>query len=79
MGTFGEKYFNVGMEKGMEKGVVLGMEKGMEKGVVLGMEKGMENRTIEIAIRMLEEKESIAKIMRFTNLSEKQILRLKNV
>jgi predicted transposase/invertase (TIGR01784 family) len=79
MGTFGEKYFNVGMEKGMEKGVVLGMEKGMEKGVVLGMEKGMENRTIEIAIRMLEEKESIAKIMRFTNLSEKQILRLKNL
>ena len=94
MGTFGEKYFNVGMEKGkeegmiigMEKGVVLGIEKGMEKGVVLGMEKGMkkgvvlgmENRTIEIAIRMLEEKESLDKIVRFTNLSEKQILRLKN-
>ena len=58
MGTFGEKYFNVGMEKGIEK--------------------GMENRTIEIAIKMLEEEESIAKIMRFTNLSEKQILRLKH-
>ena len=71
MGTFGEKYFNVGMEKGIEKGVVLGMEKGIEK--------GMENRTIEIAIRMLEEEESLDKIVRFTNLSEKQILRLKNM
>ena len=69
-----------GMEKGMEKGMAKGMEQGLAKGMEQGMAKGMEQgRDIEklnTARLMLEDGESIMKIMRYTGLSESDIKNL---
>jgi predicted transposase/invertase (TIGR01784 family) len=85
MGTFGEKYFNVGVEKGIIIGIEKGIEKGIERGVRLGREEGreegiewgIEKEKYEIAKRMLDLNVQIEMISLVTGLSEKQILKLR--
>ena len=57
--------------------IAAGMEKGEKIGLEKGLEKGREERDREIALEMLAEGESIAKICKYTNLTEKQIKTLK--
>jgi predicted transposase YdaD len=77
MGTLVEKYFNAGRQEGVILGRQEGVELGIEKGVTLGRQEGVELRNIEIALSMLEEKEPIEKIIRFTGLTKKQLTNLK--
>jgi hypothetical protein len=95
MGTFGEKYFNVGVEKGIiigiekgiekgiERGVRLGREEGIERGVRLGREEGMEwgieKEKYEIAKRMLDLGVDTNLISLATGLGKEQILKLKYI
>lgn len=57
------------LEEGMEKG----MEQGIEKGIVKGMEQGIEKGKREVAKAMLDEGESLERIMKLTGLSLTQI------
>jgi predicted transposase/invertase (TIGR01784 family) len=47
-----------------------GIEKGFEKGIEEGIEKGEFRKSLETARKMLEEGDSITKILRITGLSE---------
>jgi predicted transposase/invertase (TIGR01784 family) len=54
-----------------------GMEEGLTKGIAKGMAKGMAKGISQIAKSMLRAGEPIAKIIKYTNLSKKEILALK--
>jgi predicted transposase/invertase (TIGR01784 family) len=85
MGAFGEKYFNVGLEKGKEEGMIIGMEKGLERGLEQGLERGLEqglergkeDERYEVARRMLDLNMQIEMISLATGLSQERILKLK--
>lgn len=67
-----------GLEEGLEEGYKKGIEQGIEKGIEQGIEKGIENRNIEIAKMMLQDHESIEKIMLYTSLTEEEIKAIRN-
>ena len=69
-----EKGVKEGVKKGLEKGVKEGVKKGLEKGIKEGVEKGRHN----IVFNMLKENMDISVISKVTNLSEKEIKKLKN-
>ncbi len=58
------------------RGVDVGKEEGMQQGIQQGKEQGQKEKQIEIAKKMLEENESIEKIMIYTGLSEKEIKKI---
>jgi predicted transposase/invertase (TIGR01784 family) len=53
----------------IEKGMIIGFEKGFEK--------GLENKEIEVAKKMLIDKEPLEKIMRYSGLSKEQLNKIK--
>jgi predicted transposase/invertase (TIGR01784 family) len=59
----------VRFEKGLEKGI----EKGFEKGIEEGIEKGELRKSLETARKMLEEGDSIEKILRISGLSDEDL------
>jgi predicted transposase/invertase (TIGR01784 family) len=54
-----------------------GIRIGMEQGIEQGIEQGETNKQIEIAKKMLDENESIEKIINYTSLSKEEIDALK--
>ena len=62
MGTLAQKYRDEGINLGREEGINLGKNE----------------LSRHIAISMINDNEPIAKVIRYTGLSEKQILQLKN-
>ena len=54
-----------------------GLEKGLEKGREEGLEKGREEERKQLALKMLEEGESMAKICKYSKLTKKEIEALK--
>ena len=73
-----ERGMEKGREEGMEKGREEGMEKGREEGIEKGREEGRETNKKNIALKMLKEGLDKAFISKITNLSEAEIIRLKN-
>ena len=63
----------IGRREGMEKGMKEGMEKGMKEGLQQGLQQGLRQRDVETAKLMLADGEPLAKIMRYTGLSEQDI------
>jgi hypothetical protein len=62
------------LDTAFDEGMVKGIEKGMEKGIEKGLEKGME----KVAKQMLDEKEPLEKILKFTGLTFEQIEKLRD-
>lgn len=63
--------------KGMDEGMAKGEKKGLAKGLKQGMAEEREKIKIEIAINMLKDNEPFDKIIRYTDLSQDEIIRLK--
>ena len=55
-----------------------GISEGISQGITQGITQGIEQNKIENAKKMLEDKLDISLISRYTNLSEKDILALKD-
>ena len=53
------------------------MQKGLEQGLQKGMEKGIKTHAESMAVKMLKKNKSIDEISDFTELSRKNIERLK--
>ena len=58
----------------MQRGIAEGLEKGMEK----GMEKGIAEGRLAIARNMIEDRETVDKIMKYTGLSLEEIENITN-
>lgn len=59
--------------KGEKKGFKKGHKEGLEKGEKIGIEKGEKRKAIETALEMKADNEPIAKIMKYTKLTEEEI------
>ena len=62
-----------GIEIGMERGIEIGKEQGIQQGIQLGQKRAIE----ELAKKMLNENIEIEIIMKVTNLSKEEIMKLK--
>ena len=62
--------------KGEKKGFKKGHKEGLEKGEKIGIEKGEKRKAIETALEMKADNEPIAKIMKYTKLTEEEINQL---
>ena len=62
--------------KGEKKGFKKGHKEGLEKGEKIGIEKGEKRKAIEMALEMKADNEPIAKIMKYTKLTEEEINQL---
>jgi hypothetical protein len=60
-------------QKLIDRGVQKGMQLGEKKGMQLGEEKGTFTKAIEIARSMLQEKEPIEKIIKWTGLGKTEL------
>ncbi len=65
-----------GKAEGKAEGLAEGMEKGMEKGLEKGLEKGKAEGKAEIARAMLDDNVEISVIVKFTGMTEEEILKL---
>ena len=65
-------------EEGIEKGKAEGFKLGEAKGIKIGEEIGEKNNAKRIAAKMLQLGEPIAKIKMLTDLSESEIIDLKD-
>jgi predicted transposase/invertase (TIGR01784 family) len=63
----------IGLKKGMEKGLKKGMKKGRAEGKAIGLQKGSIQKSKDIARQMLDDREPIEKIIRYTGLTAAQI------
>ena len=66
-----------GLTKGIAEGLAKGKAEGLAKGKAEGLAKGISQGISQIAKSMLQANESVAKIMKYTKLSKKEILALK--
>jgi len=66
------------IEEGVQEGIEKGMQKGREEGVQEGIEKGMQQGREELILKMLEKGCSVLEISQITDLSEAEILELKD-
>ena len=66
-----------GIEKGIQEGLEKGIQEGLEKGIQEGREKGIQDKSIEVAKKMLNKKMDINLISEVTNLSKKELEKLK--
>ena len=62
--------------KGEKKGFKKGHKEGFEKGEKIGIEKGEKRKAIETALEMKADNEPVAKIMKYTKLTEEEINQL---
>ena len=69
--------FDEYVEDEKEKAKKLGIKEGLAKGIEEGTAIGKMNQKISIAKEMLSNDEPLDKIMKYTNLSEEEILKLK--
>ena len=60
-----------------DRGIEIGIERGMEKGIEIGKEQGIQQAIEELAKKMLNENIEIEIIMKVTNLSKEEIVKLK--
>ena len=67
-----------GIQEGMEKGMQEGREQGMQKGIEKGIEQGKEQGREELILKMLEKGCSVFEVSQITDLSEAEILELKD-
>ena len=65
-----------GLKAGRKEGIQQGMQQGIRQGMQQGMQQGMRDSKIGMARIMLGDGEAIAKIMRYTGLSEAEIMTL---
>ena len=54
-----------------------GIEQGIAQGIAQGIEQGVEQRNVEIAKKLLAKNSALEEIMELTELSEKEIMKLK--
>lgn len=54
-----------------------GIEQGIAQGIAQGIEQGVEQRNVEIAKKLLAKNSTLEEIMELTELSEKEIMKLK--
>jgi predicted transposase/invertase (TIGR01784 family) len=74
MATELEDSYEQGIEKGLEKGIEQGIEKGIEKGI----EQGAWQAAHDLALRLLEEDESIERVARLTGLPKEELIGLRS-
>lgn len=76
-----DRGIEIGIERGIEKGIEIGKEQGIQQGIQQGMQQGVQlgqKRAIEeLAKKMLNENIEIEIIMKVTNLSKEEIVKLK--
>ena len=73
-----QKGLQKGREEGVQKGIERGMQKGREEGMQEGIERGMQEGREELILKMLEKGCSVFEVSQITDLSETEILELKN-
>ena len=73
-----QKGIEQGMQKGIQKGIEQGMQKGREKGKQEGIQEGIEQGREDLILKMLEKGCSVFEISQITDLSEAEILELKD-
>ena len=73
-----EQGMQKGIEKGMQKGIEKGMQKGIEKGMQKGIQEGIEQGREDLILKMLEKGCSVFEVSQITDLSEAEILELKD-
>lgn len=66
-----------GLESGLEQGLLKGRQEGLEQGLLKGRQEGVDIERKNIALCMLEENESIEKIIKITSLNRETIEKLK--
>ena len=66
------------IEEGRKQGMQEGIEKGREEGIQKGIEKGMQKGIEDLILKMLERGCSVLEISQITDLSEAEILELKD-
>ncbi len=64
--------------KGFEEGELIGLKQGLATGREQGKEEGQLEEKIQIAVNMLENNESIDKIIKYTGLTAEQIEKIKS-
>ena len=69
--------FEEGIEHGVEQGVKQGLKQGVKQGLKQGVEKGLKQGIIKTVKAMLKESCDINLISRVTNLSVKEVQKLK--
>ena len=67
-----------GMQEGIEQGMQQGIEQGMQQGMQQGIEQGMQKGREDLVLKMLEKGCSVLEISQITDLSEAEILELKD-
>ena len=67
-----------GMQKGRKEGREEGMQEGIEKGMQKGKEQGRQEGREDLILKMLEKGCSVFEVSQITDLSEAEILELKN-
>ncbi|HLR33906.1 MAG TPA: hypothetical protein VK071_01060 [Tissierellales bacterium] len=63
-------------EMGIQKGMQEGMQKGIQKGMQEGMRKGIRERNLEITKNLLKEGTEIALVVKATDLSKSEVVKL---
>ena len=66
------------MNKGLKEGMNKGLKEGMDKGLKEGIEKGNKEAKIEMAKKLLKTNIPIKQIEEITELSENDIIEIKN-
>ena len=67
-----------GRKEGMQEGIERGMQQGREEGMQEGREEGMQEGREDLILKMLEKGYSVFEISQITDLSEAEILELKD-
>lgn len=62
-----------GLEQGIEQGIQKGMQQGIEQGIEQGMQQGIQQKNMSLLQIMLESKEPLDKIMKYTGYSKEKI------
>ena len=73
-----EQGMQKGMQEGREQGMQKGMQKGREQGMQEGREQGMQEGREDLILKMLEKGCSVFEVSQITDLSEAEILELKD-
>ena len=73
-----EQGIQKGREQGMQQGIEKGMQEGREQGMQKGIEKGMQKGIEDLILKMLEKGCSVLEVSQITDLSEAEILELKD-
>ena len=73
-----QKGIEQGIQKGIEKGMQKGREQGMQEGIEKGREQGIEQGREDLILKMLEKGCSVFEVSQITDLSEAEILELKD-